>query len=622
MKKVSLFVGLLIFAFLLMFTQQTYAQKQKKFDEAVAKGWIESKGYAYEDRVEGESKREKFKQKALEMGFMVHYFGVDYVYVYKISEKEKLDLDIEYEKRGREYETFRTGIKLSGSHFKNVGTAFAFFVQYANIQESGGYNDFRHLQICNDVKWSGNLKNGKLEGNGDGFCKIKKENDTYSCAFSGTFHDGFIEKASVWYYRDPNKIQKYEVEILPFSEGMSFMKDKTYGDEKWYYSLIDTNGNVISTLFCRPFSKLTDVKQNYINGKAVVTMNGMDVVINKKGEIIGIGDNTTTVTGEVFSQQSSYGNMICSTKSLILPSQIRVIQPHAFKKNKDLESVILPEGLKEIGLMAFHGCSSLRSITIPSTVTSIDKEAFYDCKNLTSATVPASLIDNIEGKYIFKGCDKLKEVNVIDENGNIIKDSNWYWKEEKDPEAEKRRQELLASFSDEGLTAQDFFALITKKTMKDVQSFLEGNNFQFGTSKKSDYYTTEDITEWSFGFNIEWNPSSEKWIRKSKSDFMLIKVNYDNSKKRIHAITCNFPYKKLRDAIEKMAPQKQYTIDKNLTFDNRTTYSNKDKDDIVIHNLENGTYVVEYEKYIKYFMTLEERQKLDEEYWKEKSKNK
>ena len=103
---------------------------------------------------------------------------------------------------------------------------------------------------------------------------------------------------------------------------------------------------------------------------------------------------------------------------------------------------------------------------------------------------------------------------------------------------------------------------------------------------------------------------------------MLIKVNYDNSKKRIHAITCNFPYKKLRDAIEKMAPQKQYTIDKNLTFDNRTTYSNKDKDDIVIHNLENGTYVVEYEKYIKYFMTLEERQKLDEEYWKEKSKNK
>ena len=422
---------LLLFALLVIIPQEANAQKQKKFDEAIAKGWIKAKGYAYEDRIEGESKKEKFKEKAREMGYIVNSFDANQAYFYRASEKEKLDLEIEYEKRGKEYELFKTGKAISGSTFKNVGTAFIFSIK--NNGDGRG-TDYRLLQKISDVKWTGELKNGRLEGNGDGFCN--------SCAFSGTFHNGFIDKVTIW----RSDGEKFDVEILPFSEGMSFMKDNYSSKKRWKYSLVDANGNVISNTenIIGGFDNITDVKQNYTNGKAIVTIKDMDVIINTKAELIGVPDYVTTIKGIYYGTPFSHAvrnSYLVCTKSLTLPASIRVIENAAFSHNTDLESIFLPEGLKEIGSMAFGGCSSLNSIIIPSTVTSIDKEAFYGCKNLTSATIPASLIEYIKGNKIFYKCDKLKEVNVVDNNGNITKDSNWYWKEEKDPEVERQLAE-------------------------------------------------------------------------------------------------------------------------------------------------------------------------------------
>lgn len=287
---------LLLLALCLMTSLKVSAQKQKKFDEAIAKGWTETKGYAYAERVIGEARKSQFTTKALQMGYVITEFATNFVYFCKTTEKEKLDYEKENAQFVKEYEKFHTGKQISLSNFKSTGTAYLYFT-FSNADY--GYEHSRLLLKCQNTKWTGQLKNGFLEGEGDGVCEINARGGLYRYAFSGSFHDGFVEKGTFWYYRAPqDRVNKVDVEIMPFSEGMSFMKDNK--DKKWTYTLIDEDGNsVVSrpySVVSRPYKMLSAVKQHFRDGKAIVTMYdtydkiSTDIVINKKGEIIGVGD--------------------------------------------------------------------------------------------------------------------------------------------------------------------------------------------------------------------------------------------------------------------------------------------------------------------------------------------
>lgn len=63
---------------------------------------------------------------------------------------------------------------------------------------------------------------------------------------------------------------------------------------------------------------------------------------------------------------------------VVLPDNVKRIEPHAFERCTHLSSVSIPEGLETIGLRAFRKCQELKTITFPSTLTGIDKEAFSD----------------------------------------------------------------------------------------------------------------------------------------------------------------------------------------------------------------------------------------------------
>lgn len=243
------------------------------------------------------------------------------------------------------------------------------------------------------MKWTGEIKNGLLEGQGDGYVIVKLKEHTASFAFEGIFRNGMMIKGYIMRRNDVfgNSGSEYHVELRPFSEGVAWMKDNTLwinGNPKYRYSLIDADRNIVID------RKYEDIKQDFIDGKAVVTEQGLDIVVDQRGKFYGIAEGMTEIPKEYFNKQ-----------------------PYR---------------------------DSLKTITIPRSVTKIGNNAFQGCKSLISASVPSMITSKVMGKAIFADCDNLKAITVCNTNGTKNKDSNWYWYMAQEPN-EKRLQELAAA---------------------------------------------------------------------------------------------------------------------------------------------------------------------------------
>ena len=81
----------------------------------------------------------------------------------------------------------------------------------------------------------------------------------------------------------------------------------------------------------------------------------------------------------------------------------------------------IPYMVVSIGERAFYNCSGLTSVSIPNSVRIIGDEAFVNCSGLTSITIPNSITSIGNYDYVsnvFKGCSKLAEINVENDNTN------------------------------------------------------------------------------------------------------------------------------------------------------------------------------------------------------------
>ena len=426
--------------------QMNMAQKKNKFEEAIARGWIEQKGYAYEDKVEGTSKREKFRKKSQEMGYVIHYFGVSSVYFYRSNEKERLDNELQQSARALEYSYLVDNLpefQIKKPNFKSVGTAF---IYDANVQRNGqGKTPWRVFIKCNDVKWTGNLNNGCLEGEGYGYVRAQSHGEEVPFVFKGTFQNGFMIKGT---FVRPRR--RYSVELSPFSDGVAWLKDDTFnsdGDnDGWKYSLIDSEGRILIR------RNIPEVRSNFKDGKATIAFGEMEAVINKSGRLVSIVDGSKEIPSNCFDGNSFFWYV----KSVVIPSSVTKIGYRAFYRNTDIESVVIPSSVTEIGKEAFCGCSKLKQIDIPSSVSKIGtqafsgctalttitlpksimdvgKQAFQSCHELTSAALPKSLEAIAKKNTIFKNCDKLNGVDLVTDNGSKTRDDSWQWKYERDP---------------------------------------------------------------------------------------------------------------------------------------------------------------------------------------------
>lgn len=498
----------------------------------------------------------------------------------------------------------RVNKNLKGIDFKSTGA-----VWFYNHQTDG-------LDLIQDAKWTGEVVNGMVDGRGDGCVVVKDQNgENIYRSFSGSFKNGFPCGDVTYAILLPKWEIVNAIYATPIKERITFGElHEGLASFRWTkgYGFMDSQGRIV----IRP--QFSHVKQDFANGKATVTSNGLDIVINNKGEFLSIAEGVKEIPAHSFDCNS----YLKDVKTVVIPSSVTKIGNNAFAYNQNLERIVIPNSVTEIGNEAFAGCNRLTSITLPGSIRNIGNDAFMNCERLASATVSESLIDLVKGKKIFDGCSPLNEVAVNTASGNVVHDQSWYWKHAKDPDEDIRRYEITVKSSGEGLTVDDFFALITKSNMQDIRAYLEARNFHPGESKKSDWYESiGDITDWEFGYKLEWDPSTEKWLRRSASDFILLSVSYDNGKKRVQALNCHFPYSVLKNAFIKAASQKQYSIDKPLTYQSRTTFMNKDKDRVTIFDEDDGTYLVEFEKHFKsIYESFGEREKREREYWKSLNK--
>lgn len=62
---------------------------------------------------------------------------------------------------------------------------------------------------------------------------------------------------------------------------------------------------------------------------------------------------------------------ISPAEEIILPEDVKIVDPFAFHYDYDVKRIVLPEGVETIGAMAFAMCPNLTEIVIPASVTDI-----------------------------------------------------------------------------------------------------------------------------------------------------------------------------------------------------------------------------------------------------------
>ena len=154
---------------------------------------------------------------------------------------------------------------------------------YSQLSSSGkgmfsNYDTFNGTLIDN-FKWSGEVVNGMINGNGSGFAKNGKDYYFVKGRFVNGFPNGPIvfQKLNLT-SEDLNAVEfpfEYKFEFGERTEGMVFMK---YG---MYYSLVNEQGK------CIALSKYRKVLKPFENGYAeVVRDDDKEIVIDKNGEFV------------------------------------------------------------------------------------------------------------------------------------------------------------------------------------------------------------------------------------------------------------------------------------------------------------------------------------------------
>lgn len=72
---------------------------------------------------------------------------------------------------------------------------------------------------------------------------------------------------------------------------------------------------------------------------------------------------------------------IVPAEEIILPEELKTVDPFAFHYDYDVKRIVLPEGVETIGAMAFAMCPNLTEIVIPASVTDIGAMDGLDGRN-------------------------------------------------------------------------------------------------------------------------------------------------------------------------------------------------------------------------------------------------
>ena len=387
--------------------------------------------------------------------------------------------------------------QLKGSDFKSSGSAWLY---------EGG----KMIKVDN-VRWTGSIKNGMLDGHGDGYI-VRDENGkktyrSFSGGFVGGLPNGEMHMLKSIFYKpkENNRPIEQSMEVYQvgsFSDGMASLSITVrvatgWGsqvEEKKKYGFIDQQGNLaIPCMY-------DEVKQDFANGRAIVkyvNFGKFYIVINKRNKCVEFQPNQDG--GKVLSKWYFANDIFSELRSLPVPKTSE-IESEAFKNLSSLEEVTLPEGLREIGSKVFEDCKWLKSVTLPNSIRILGNNVFEGCSSLTSVSVPRILTWK-GAKLAFLGCDNLKCVTIRNADGTTTQDASWLQKDKEylatlqDRWAEENRKEKERAAARASATqrANDITYTITRQT--DWKAEYGRNFIGFRTDNTNYYIKTIYFTD-------------------------------------------------------------------------------------------------------------------------------
>jgi len=204
---------------------------------------------------------------------------------------------------------------IPSSKLKNVGSVYFFF----------GAPSFRFIRLDN-AKWSGDISNGYVNGEGAG---IYRDGENMFCYFCGTFKNGYpVGKAKFrvidtnvngWGY-SPREISNTgrqgtgapfrEVELGEMSDGMALFRYTDTGEGKSAfrmdnrYGYVNKDGIIV-------IKQIYNVASSFNNGKAaVLNEKGEEIYIDKKGEFV----DYTPKQKKIFADKKAEEDRIAAEK--------------------------------------------------------------------------------------------------------------------------------------------------------------------------------------------------------------------------------------------------------------------------------------------------------------------
>ncbi|GIZ16278.1 leucine-rich repeat domain-containing protein [Capnocytophaga catalasegens] len=156
--------------------------------------------------------------------------------------------------------------------------------------------------------------------------------------------------------------------------------------EEYEVKVIENTGDYLLSDNCEKLAKWENAK--------ITTIDMPNDKILK--DIKHIGSNA-------FSEESRL-----TLTSIILPQQLKTIEPSAFSRCKHVEQIDIPNTVTKIGYNAFEYCTSLKTINIPYGITEMDSGMFNYCTALTSVSIPNS-IKTVAG---FNNCTALTSITI------------------------------------------------------------------------------------------------------------------------------------------------------------------------------------------------------------------
>ncbi len=139
------------------------------------------------------------------------------------------------------------------------------------------------------------------------------------------------------------------------------------------------------------------------------------VAVDEEGNLLGTiweFDDTGILTIYMDYEDVPWDQYASQIKEVVIKAGVTTINNSTFAGYENLEKVTFEGMLATIGAGAFQNCDKLKAVILRST-TEIQNYAFYDCDALETVSIGGGLVTGLVGKNIFKSCDSLKSLTIL-----------------------------------------------------------------------------------------------------------------------------------------------------------------------------------------------------------------